>query len=208
MPLLCRLYSGPPPSPTWYVSVFLFAFLIAFDVITNTHFSLLYLVFFSLPKVYSIIFKSEKVNVHSKILLFVNFGIPVILTLLPLSTETYGSPETCNILQHQLSVIFSFINQLVSITLITDIFTASLFLLLSFYLVDDWCFIKERAPYSKSSTLVWSIFAFYGWLYLNIVLYFVLLCIALRHVFHMRRTMGDSITGSTLCFYTNDQLIN
>ena len=43
--------------------------------------------------VYSIINNSRKINVHSVSLLIATFVFPVVLTLLPLSTETYGSPE-------------------------------------------------------------------------------------------------------------------
>lgn len=41
--------------------------------------------------VFSIIFKAEKINVNSTAMWTVTFGLPVVLSLLPLSTETYGS---------------------------------------------------------------------------------------------------------------------
>ena len=43
--------------------------------------------------VFCIIYKSRKIDVNSKEILLVTFALPVVLTLLPLSTETYGSPE-------------------------------------------------------------------------------------------------------------------
>ena len=42
--------------------------------------------------VFCIIYKAQKIQVNSKPLWALTFGLPVLLTLLPLSTETYGSP--------------------------------------------------------------------------------------------------------------------
>lgn len=110
-------------------------------------------------QVYSIIYNAVKIDVNSNGLLFANFIFPVILTLLPLSTETYGSAEGY-----------------------------------------DWCFIRERASSGTPewSTVVWSIFCFYGWLFLNVVLYFVLLCMALRHILQMRTAEKNNLVQQRL----------
>lgn len=62
---------------------------------------------------------------------------------------------------------------------------------------DDWCFIKERASSNAPSwtTLFWSIFCFYGWLYLNVLVYILLLAVALRHIYVLRTGFNnDCIT--------------
>lgn len=110
--------------------------------------------------VFCIIHKAQKIKVDSKPLWAATFVLPVVLTLLPLTTETYGSPEE-----------------------------------------DDWCFVKERASSSSPpwTTLFWSIFCFYGWLYLNVLVYIVLLAVTLRHIYTMGRGVHkDSITLSKM----------
>lgn len=103
--------------------------------------------------VYCIIYNAEKINVTSYRLLAITCGFPVILTILPLSTETYGSPKN-----------------------------------------DDWCFIRERASSNSPSwtTVFWSIFSFYGWVYLCILIYVILLCLAFAHVVQMRNELSFS----------------
>ena len=62
---------------------------------------------------------------------------------------------------------------------------------------DDWCFIKERASSNSPNwtTVFWSIFSFYFWLYLNVLVYIVLLVMAMRHIYKMRRGLNrESIT--------------
>jgi hypothetical protein len=59
-------------------------------------------------------------------------------------------------------------------------------------LADDWCFVKSRASSNSPSwtTLFWSIFCFYGWLYLNVLVYIVLLCVALRHIYLLKNSLN------------------
>jgi len=108
---------------------------------------------------FSVIYGSIKVDVNSTTLLAFNFIVPTILTLLPLTTETYGSPDEV-----------------------------------------DWCFLKSRAndDFPAWTTVFWSIAAFYGWLFVALVVYLVLFCVTFRHIYRMRSTLRHSFTVNQL----------
>lgn len=107
--------------------------------------------------VFGIIYRSRKIDIHSKPVLALTFILPVILTLLPLSTETFGSPQD----------------------------------------KDDWCFVRERASSNAPewTTMFWSMFCFYAWIFLTALIYLVLIFITIRHVYKLRGLVeGSSVT--------------
>lgn len=68
---------------------------------------------------------------------------------------------------------------------------------LLYFILDDWCFIRERASSNAPewTTMFWSVFCFYGWIFLNVLLYIILLCLALQHIFKLKKLLNtDSIT--------------
>lgn len=77
-------------------------------------------------------------------------------------------------------------------------FNVCVFVVLS---ADDWCFIKERASSSSPqwTTLFWSIVSFYGWIFLSVFIYMILVVLTMSHVISMRQSLRtDSLTLNKL----------